>query len=94
MQQPASRRLPYYARVLETEVSHAADILHDILANSVFDERELAREKHVILQEIGAAMDSPDDLVFDHFQSSAFGNQPIGRPILGTPDTLKSFTTS
>ncbi|MEM9329863.1 MAG: pitrilysin family protein [Pseudomonadota bacterium] len=83
----------YYARVLKPEVGHAADILYDILANSIFDERELAREKHVILQEIGAAMDSPDDLVFDHFQSSAFGNQPIGRPILGTPETLKSFTS-
>ncbi|MEM7068918.1 MAG: pitrilysin family protein [Pseudomonadota bacterium] len=83
----------YYARVLKPEVSHAADILYDILANSTFEERELAREKHVILQEIGAAMDSPDDLVFDHFQSSAFGNQPIGRPILGTPDTVRGFTT-
>ncbi|MEM7215136.1 MAG: pitrilysin family protein [Pseudomonadota bacterium] len=84
----------YYARVLKPEVSHAADILYDILANSTFDERELAREKHVILQEIGAAMDSPDDLVFDHFQSSAFGDQPIGRPILGTPETVKGFSSS
>ncbi len=84
----------YYARVLEPEVGHAADILYDILANSTFEERELAREKHVILQEIGAAMDSPDDLVFDHFQSSAFGSQPIGRPILGTPDTVQSFTSA
>jgi len=84
----------YYARVLQPEVGHAADILYDILANSTFEERELAREKHVILQEIGAAMDSPDDLVFDHFQNNAFGNQPIGRPILGTPETVKGFTTS
>jgi predicted Zn-dependent peptidase len=85
----------YYARVLSSEVNHAADILHDILANSVFDEQELQREKHVILQEIGAALDAPDDLVFDHFQSTAFGNnQPIGRPILGTPETVSDFTTS
>ncbi|MDJ0613569.1 MAG: pitrilysin family protein [Rhizobiaceae bacterium] len=82
----------YYARVLKDEVSRGADILYDILANSTFDETELAREKHVILQEIGAAQDSPDDLVFDHFQNTAFGNQPIGRPILGTPDTVKSFS--
>ncbi len=82
----------YYARVLKPEVCHAADILYDILANSTFEEQELQREKHVILQEIGAAVDNPDDLVFDHFQNTAFGNQPIGRPILGTPDTVSGFT--
>ena len=57
-----------------------------------FEEQELQREKHVILQEIGAAVDNPDDLVFDHFQNTAFGNQPIGRPILGTPETVSGFT--
>jgi predicted Zn-dependent peptidase len=85
----------YYARVLKPEVSHAADILYDILANSSFDEQELTREKHVILQEIGASLDSPDDLVFDNFQSTCFGNnQPIGRPILGTPETVEGFSTN
>ena len=84
----------YYARVLKPEVGHAADILYDILANSVFHDDELHREKHVILQEIGAALDTPDDLVFDHFQSAAFGgNQAIGRPILGTPETVKGFSS-
>lgn len=84
----------YYARVLKPEVGHAADILYDILSNSTFDEKELAREKHVILQEIGASLDSPDDLVFDNFQETSFaGAQPIGRPILGTPETVESFST-
>ena len=78
----------YYARVLKDHVALAVDILHDILTNSVFDEDELTREKHVILQEIGAANDTPDDLVFDVFQNCAYGGQPIGRPILGTPDTV------
>ena len=82
----------YYARVLKPEVSHATDILYDILANSILDEQELLREKHVILQEIGASQDMPDDLVFDAFQSTAFGCQPIGRPILGTPEMVQSFT--
>ena len=82
----------YYARVLKPEVSHAADILYDILANATIDEQELLREKHVILQEIGAAQDMPDDMVFDAFQSTAFGSQPIGRAILGTPETVQSFT--
>ena len=85
----------YYARVLKPEVGHAANILYDILSNSTFDEKELAREKHVILQDIGASFDSPDDLVFDNFQSTAFaGGQPIGRPILGTPETVESFSAN
>ncbi len=85
----------YYARVLKPEVGHAADILYDILANSTFDEEELTREKHVILQEIGASLDSPDDLVFDSFQSTSYSeNQPIGRPILGTPETVEGFSAN
>ena len=82
----------YYARILKSEVGKAADVLHDILASSVFDQNELEREKHVILQEIGASLDTPDDVVFDNFQDAAFGGQPIGRPILGTPDTVSGFS--
>ena len=74
----------YYARVLRDNVPLAVDILHDILTNSVFDEAELTREKHVILQEIGAANDTPDDVVYDKFTEAAFRDQTIGRPILGT----------
>ncbi len=82
----------FYARILKNDVPLAIDILSDILTNSVFDPAELKREQHVILQEIGAATDSPEDLVFDHFQETVFSNQPIGKPILGTPETVKSFT--
>jgi predicted Zn-dependent peptidase len=82
----------YYARVLKDHVPLAIDILHDILTDSVFDESELTREKHVILQEIGAANDTPDDVVYDRFTEAAFRDQTIGRPILGTPETVKSFT--
>jgi predicted Zn-dependent peptidase len=81
----------YYARVLKDDVALAGDILHDILAHSVFDARELKLEQHVIVQEIGAAEDAPDDVVFDLFQNAAFGSQPIGRSILGTPHTVNSF---
>lgn len=84
----------YYARVLKDHVPLAVDILHDILTNSVFDEDELAREKHVILQEIGAANDTPDDVVYDKFTEAAFRDQTIGRPILGTPETVNAFTTT
>lgn len=82
----------YYARILRDDVPLAVDMLADILTNSVLDETELTREKHVILQEIGAAMDTPDDVVFDKFSATAFRDQTIGRPILGTPDTVQSFT--
>ncbi|MDI7861413.1 insulinase family protein [Rhizobiaceae bacterium n13] len=83
----------YYARVLKDHVPLAVDILADILTESAFDEDELAREKNVILQEIGAADDTPDDVVFDRFSEMAYRNQTIGRPILGTPETVLSFSS-
>lgn len=82
----------YHARMMADDIDMGMDVLHDILRNSLFDDHELVREKHVILQEIGAAHDLPDDLVFDIFQDAAYGGQPIGRPILGTPDTVNSFS--
>ena len=82
----------YFARVLKDDVILAADILADIVQNSVFEENELEREKRVIEQEIGAARDNPDDHVFDLFQSAAFPDQPIGRTILGTVDSVNEFT--
>jgi len=82
----------FYARVLKDDVPLAIDILSDILTDSQFDADELRREQHVILQEIGAAHDTPDDIVFDKFSEAAFRGQTIGRSILGTPTTVKSFT--
>lgn len=83
----------FYARVLSDDVPLAIDILADILTESRFDPEELEREQHVILQEIGAAHDTPDDIVFDRFTETAFRHQTIGRSILGTPETVKSFTS-
>jgi len=80
----------YYARVLKDDVPLALDILSDILRNSVFDPQELAREQHVILQEIGAALDTPEDRVYDNFAEAAFPDQPIGRTILGTAETVRA----
>lgn len=81
----------YTARVLGEDVGVALDVIGDILTNSVFEEAELAREKGVILQEYAAVEDTPDDLVYDAFTEAAFPDQPIGRPILGRPDTIRSF---
>ncbi|HEX7007970.1 MAG TPA: pitrilysin family protein [Alphaproteobacteria bacterium] len=73
----------YFAKVLKQDVPLAIDILADILQHSTFDEEELAREREVVLQEIGQALDTPDDIIFDHFQEAAFPDQPLGRPVLG-----------
>src|SRR5690606_14360657 len=82
----------YFARVLKEDVALAADILSDILQNSLFDAEELRREQQVIVQEIGAVRDNPDDHVFDLFQSAAYPDQPIGRTILGTVDSVNGFS--
>ncbi|GGD79324.1 MULTISPECIES: M16 family metallopeptidase [Rhizobium] len=82
----------YYARVLKDHVPLAVDILADILTESAFEEEELEREKQVILQEINAANDTPDDVVFDRFSEAAYRDQTLGRAILGTPETVVSFT--
>jgi predicted Zn-dependent peptidase len=81
----------YYARVLRVDVPLALDVLSDILADPSFDSEELRREQNVIVQEIGAAEDAPDDLIWDKLQETAFADQPIGRSILGTPATVRSF---
>jgi predicted Zn-dependent peptidase len=84
----------FYARVLADDAPLAIDLLADILQDSEFDPDELEREQHVILQEIGAAHDTPDDVVFDRFTETAYRHQTIGRSILGTPETVKSFTSA
>jgi predicted Zn-dependent peptidase len=81
----------YYARVLKDDVPLALDVLSDILAHPTFDAEELEREKSVIEQEIGAALDTPDDVVFEHLSELAYPDQPMGRSLLGTPETLRGL---
>jgi predicted Zn-dependent peptidase len=81
----------YYARVLKADVPLALDVLSDILSEPTFDADELRREQNVIVQEIGAVEDAPDDLVFERLHETAFPKQPVGRSILGTPETVRSF---
>ena len=78
----------YYARVLKADVPLALDVLSDILTNPSFETDELEREKSVIAQEIGAAQDTPDDVVFEHLNELCYPDQPLGRSLLGTPQTL------
>jgi predicted Zn-dependent peptidase len=81
----------YYARVLKADVPLALDVLSDILSEPAFEREELLREQNVIVQEIGAVADAPDDLIFEHLQLVAFPDQPLGRSILGTAKTVRSF---
>ncbi len=81
----------YYARVLKEDVPLAVDILADILQHSAFDESELKRERDVIVQEIGQTEDTPDDLVFDKFQETAYPAQALGRSILGSVERVQSL---
>ena len=81
----------YYAKVLAEDTPLVVDILADILQNSIFDAEELARERAVVLQEIGQAEDTPDDIVFDHFQETAYPDQAMGRPVLGRAEIVRDL---
>ena len=81
----------YYARVLKDDVSLALDVLSDILSEPLFDPDDLNREKNVIIQEIGASEDTPDDIIFEQLQATAYPDQPVGRTIMGTRQTVRSF---
>jgi predicted Zn-dependent peptidase len=81
----------YYAKVLKEDTPLALDILADILQHSTFEPEELERERQVILQEIGQAYDTPDDIVFDYFQECAYPDQAMGRPVLGRPEIIRAL---
>ncbi len=78
----------YYAKVLADDLPLALDLLADILQNSTFEEEELKRERAVVLQELGQAEDTPDDIIFDYFQEVAYPDQPIGWPVLGRAEII------
>ena len=82
----------YYAKVLKEDVPLAVDLIADILQHSTLDSEELAREQQVVVQEIGQTVDTPDDIIFDHFQAIAYPGQALGRPVLGTVDLVKGMT--
>ena len=82
----------YYARCLVADVPLALDVISDIVLNPVFDAKEIETERHVILQEIGQALDTPDDIIFDWLQEVSYPDQPFGRTILGPAERVSSFT--
>ena len=82
----------YYAKILKNDLTKAIDIMADILINSIFVQAELEKERYVILQELCMTNDTPDDIIFDYFQETAFKNQALGNPILGTKKFIQSLT--
>ncbi|WP_370931993.1 M16 family metallopeptidase [Bartonella sp. DGB1] len=82
----------YYTKLLKDDTYLGLDILTDILTNPIFKEEDLIKEKNIIMQEIGAAFDTPDDILFDYFMATAYPNQSLGRSILGTKETISHFT--
>ncbi|THD82207.1 insulinase family protein [Aliigemmobacter aestuarii] len=81
----------YYARVLSDDVALAIDVISDIVLNPIFDPKEIEVERHVILQEIGQALDTPDDIIFDWLTEVSYPDQSFGRTILGLSDRVSAF---
>ncbi len=82
----------FHAKVLDEHVPRAVDLLSDIILAPRFDAEELERERNVIFEEIKGVEDAPEDLVHELFGEQFWPNHPLGRPILGTPETLAAFT--
>lgn len=82
----------YYCRILSDDVPLALDVISDIILNSTIKDTEVDIERNVILQEIGQTNDTPDDIIFDWLQETAYPNQPYGRPILGPDTNVKGFS--
>lgn len=82
----------YYARVLKEDVALGLDVIGDIVLNPVFDPHEIEVERGVILQEIGQAHDTPDDVIFDWLQEESYRDQPLGRTILGPVERVRAFS--
>ncbi|MTI09236.1 M16 family metallopeptidase [Curvivirga aplysinae] len=88
----ARENTAYFLKVLKDNLPLAVDILSDILQNPIFDPEELERERGVIQQEIGQSLDTPDDIIYDYFQETAYPDQAMGRPILGTSHTVQQMS--
>lgn len=81
----------YYADILDTQLPRAVDVLSDMLCNSLFAEREIEKEREVILDEINSVEDTPDDLVQDIFMEKLYPDHSLGYPIIGTRETVNAI---
>lgn len=81
-----------HASFLKEDYGRAIELISDISFNSIFPEKEIDKEKDVVIEEINSYLDNPSELIFDDFEELIFANQPIGRNILGSPESVKSFS--
>jgi predicted Zn-dependent peptidase len=82
----------FYARVLDSNVAEAMDVLSDIITHATFKERELEKEKLVVIEELRNAEDDPEDIIHDYFEKALFPEHALGFPIIGTEKNLRSFS--
>lgn len=83
----------YYTRTLDTHINTALNVMSDMLFNSLFDENDIKKELNVILEEIDMYEDSPEELVHDLLQEAVWKDMPLGKPILGTEESISKFNT-
>lgn len=81
-----------YSAFVHKHYSRAIDIICDIVFNSVFPEKEIEKEKDIVIDEINSYKDNPSDLIFDEFENLVFDGHPLGRNILGSPELIRKFT--
>jgi predicted Zn-dependent peptidase len=81
-----------HASFLKEDYERTIELISDITFNSVFPPKEIEKEKDVVIEEINSYLDNPSELIFDDFEEIIFSDQPIGRNILGTPESVKSFS--
>jgi predicted Zn-dependent peptidase len=81
----------YYARVLDSDLPLAIDVVSDMVTSSLIESQDVEAERGVILEEIAMHDDDPTDAVHDEFAAALFGNAPLGRPILGTVESISSL---
>ncbi|WP_284983950.1 pitrilysin family protein [Arthrobacter sp. efr-133-TYG-118] len=82
----------YFARVLDTDLPMAIDVIADMITGAVLDPAELEQERDVILEEIAMDSDDPTDVAHEHFVAAVLGVHPLGRPIGGTPAAIKAVS--
>lgn len=82
----------YYSRCVNTQLERALDVLSDMVLNPSFPEEEIEKEKKVVIEEMKMYRDSPDDYLFEEFNSKIFAGHELGRPVLGFEETVSDFT--
>jgi predicted Zn-dependent peptidase len=82
----------FHATTLREHFDLQLDVLCDLVLNATFDAKELEREKQVVIQEIAMTLDQPEEIVFDLFYDNLFGEHQLGRPILGTEESVSGFS--